>query len=135
MNKTYITLCLCLFCFSACAEETMTREGNTYIVNTTTTDLCSAKGFKSTTPLRVYIENDRVVRIEDLPNNESKGYYERVRQQLFPHYKDKKVTKALKISKTDVESIDGVSGATFSAKATQANITAALEYFVKHKKK
>lgn len=131
MRRFYSVICLLVIMSSACADGIMTRDGNTYIVNTT--ELCSAKGFKSTTPLLVYIENGCVVNIEALSNEESKGYFERIKKQLFPKYSGKKISAARKLAKTAADEIDGVSGATYSATAVQQNIAAALEYYAKNK--
>lgn len=106
MKKTVITLCLSLFVLCASADDIMKREGKTYIINTT--ELCSAKGYKATTPLLVYIENGTVVKIEALPNKESKGYFERIKKKLLPQYAGQKVGAAKKLANAGVDELDGV---------------------------
>lgn len=100
-----------------------------YIVNTT--EICDSKGFRSSTPLEVYIEKGKVIKIEALPNDESPGYFRKVKNSLFPMYENLKVSKAEKLA--DVVEIDGCTGATYSTVAVQANIKAALDYYEKHK--
>lgn len=114
---------------SAMADGVMKHEGDTYIVNTTT--LCKTKGYKGTTPLEVHIKGGKVVKIVALPNVESKGYYARVQKGVFPKYIGLKVSKAKK--KAASTQVDGVTGATYSSRAVQANINAALEYYEAHK--
>ena len=132
MKKIIITLCLSAFILSANADDIMKREGKTYIINTT--ELCSAKGYKATTPLLVYIENGTVVKVEALPNKESKGYFERIKKKLLPQYAGQKVSAAKKLASAGVDELDGVTGATYSANATQQNIAAALDYYTKNAK-
>lgn len=51
-------------------DRVMYRQADgTYVVNTTT--LCqNVKGFKGATPLEVFIKNNKVVKVEALPNHE-----------------------------------------------------------------
>ena len=53
------------------ADDVMTRSADgTYVVNTTTL-APTVKGYAGATPLKIHIKNDRVVKIEALPNRES----------------------------------------------------------------
>ena len=109
------------------ADEVMTKEGNTYIVNTTM--LCDKKGFRDKTPLLVYIKGDKIIKVEALKNRESPSYFNKVKKALLPLYENMKIGKAIR--QTDEEHIDGCTGATYSSLSVQANIRAALEYYNK----
>ena len=110
---------------TAMADDVMQKKGDTYIVNTTT--LCQKKGYKSTTPVEVHIQNGKVIKVVALPNKESKGYFKIILQKLLPLYNDIKVGKAEKLSTKP--QVDAYTGATFSGNAVQANIKAALDYY------
>lgn len=109
-------------------DKVMYKQADgTYVVNTTT--LCSnVKGFKGATPLEVYIKNNKVVRVEALPNRETPKFYDKVKQGLFPKLSDLKLEKAAK-----AESIDGVTGATYTSRAVKENVAAAVAYYKKNK--
>lgn len=116
--------------YVSCADDdVMKKVDDTYVVNTTT--LCDKRGFKSTTPLEVHIRNGRVVKIVALPNKESYGYFNPMARQLFALYDNMKVSKAVTLSEDT--SVDAITGATFSGKAVQANINAALLYYQKNR--
>lgn len=105
------------------------QSDGTYVINTTS--LCSAKGFKSKTPVEVYIRNGKVIKVAPLQNNESPNFFGKVKKFLLPLYNDLKVDKAKILSKEGVP--DGCTGATYSSRAVQENISAALEYYESHK--
>lgn len=115
---------------AANADDVMkkTKDG-TYVVNTTT--LCKAKGYKGTTPLEVHIKDGKVVKIVSLPNHETKNYYARVEKNLVGKFAGQKVPKASKLATQ--QKVDGCTGATYSTKAVQQNVKAALDYYKKHK--
>lgn len=117
--------------FAASNNDSVMRKQSdgTYIVNTTT--LCTAKGFRGLTPVEVYIKKGRVVKVVPLANKESPNYFEKVKKHLLPLFSNNKVSNAKKISRGDIP--DGCTGATYSTRAVQANITAALEYYQSHK--
>ena len=111
-------------------DSVMRRQSDgTYIVNTST--LCASKGFRGVTPVEVYIRDGVVVKIVTIKNNESPNYFEKVKKYLLPLFSNVKIKKAKKISQG--EKPDGCTGATYSTRAVQANITAALEYYEVHK--
>lgn len=101
----------------------MRKQGNTYIVNTTT--LCNTRGYKGATPLEVHISGNKVVKVVALKNQESPKYFNRVAAELLPRMSGKSLSKAARV--------DGVSGATMSSRAVKANVQAAVSYYKKHK--
>jgi len=108
-------------------QSAMTKQSDgTYIVNTTT--LCqNVKGYRGTTPLKIYIKNDKVEKIEALKNQETPKYFARVKEQVLGKWNGKTVKKAAKMK------VNGVTGATMSSDAVKKNVTKGLEYYQAHK--
>lgn len=101
----------------------------TTIVRTTT--ICNARGYRKSTPVEVHFKNGKVQKVVALKNEETVPYFARVKQFLLPLYNNLKISKAKKLTqRTD---IDGCTGATFSTKAVQKNIKAAIDYYEKQK--
>ena len=90
------------------------QADGTYVVNTTSLTP-NVKGFKGATPLEVYIKNNKVVKVEALPNRESPKFFDRVKQ----------AAKA--------QTVDGATGATYSSRAVKENVAAAVAYYKKNK--
>ena len=110
------------------ADEVMTRSADgTYVVNTTTL-APTVKGYAGATPLKIHIKNDRVVKIEALPNRESHNVFLRAEKGLFGKWTGKHVGEASK------QKVDAVSGATYSSNAIKENVKRGLSYYRKHKK-
>ena len=121
---------LTAFSVSAQADEVMTKTSDgTYIVNTTT--ICNARGYRKGTPVEVYIKKGKVVKVVALKNQETVTIFDKVKRSLLPLYSNLKVAKAKKL--TEKTKVDGCTGATFSTKAVQKNIQAALSYYASHK--
>lgn len=104
------------------ARSAMTSENGTTIVNTTTLSQ-HVTGYVSTTPLKIFIKKNRVVKIEALKNEETPKYFARVKKHLLDKWNGKKVADALKMQ------VDGVSGATYSSDAVKENVRIGLEYY------
>ncbi len=104
----------------------MTQEKGVYVVNTTTlaTDV---EGYVGTTPLKIYIKKNKVLRIEALKNQETPKYFLKVKKHLLPQWDGMTVKKALKAD------VDGVTGATFSSDAVKENVKRGLQYYQKNK--
>jgi electron transport complex protein RnfG len=110
------------------ADDVMTRSADgTYVVNTTTL-APTVKGYAGATPLKIHIKNDRIVKIEALPNRESHNVFLRAEKGLFGKWTGKQVGKASK------QKVDAVSGATYSSNAIKENVKRGLAYYRKHKK-
>lgn len=130
MKKKNIKLCMvavsAAFIVSGMpADSTMTSKGNTTIVNTTTIAK-GVKGYKHNTPVKIYIERNRVVKVEALPNQETPKYFAKAKN-LLKNYEGKTTRKAEKMS------VDAVSGATMSSKALMKNVQVGLEYYRRNK--
>lgn len=121
----FLAIALC-----ANADDVMTKKSDgTYVVNTT--ELCRVRGFKGYTPLEVHIKSNKVVKIVALENRETPKYYQKVLKALEAMYVGSKVSKAAEAAKKP--KVDGTTGATFSSKAVQQNVKAALAYYKAHK--
>lgn len=130
MKKFFIALCITMCAITASADDVMRKTADgTYIVNTTT--LCNVRGYRSTTPVEVYIKNGKVTKVVALQNQETPTIFSRVRKFLLPLYNDLKLSKAKK--QTEATMVDGCTGATLATKAVQKNIRAAIEYYQKKK--
>ena len=64
-----------LFSSFIAADAVLTKEGKTTIVNTTTLTK-SVRGFHGPTPVKIYIKGNKVQKIETLPNQEGKKYFD-----------------------------------------------------------
>ena len=131
MKKNIMTLAaMLLLTLTANADNVMKKESDgTYVVNTTT--LCKTRGYKGTTPVEVHIKNGKVVKVVSLPKRETKNYYAKVEKSLVKKFSDLKLAKAKQLAAE--KKVDGCTGATYSTKAVQQNVKAALEYYQKHK--
>ena len=94
-------------------DDTMIKENGVYIINTTTIGK-DIEGYNGPTPLKVYIKNNKVEKIEFLKNVESPKYYAKVKN-----------AKTLQV--------DAVTGATYSSTAVIQNVQLAIDYYQSHK--
>lgn len=107
-------------------NKVMTKEDGMYVVNTTTLGK-NVTGYVSTTPLKIYIQKNKVVKIEALKNEETPKYFERVKKGLLDKWNGLKVNDAQKLQ------VDGITGATFSSDAVKENVKLGLDYYKSHK--
>ena len=107
-------------------DEVMTKEDGMYVVNTTTLGK-DVTGYVGTTPLKVYIKKNKVVKVEALKNQETPKYMAKVKKQLLNKWDNMKGADAQK------QKVDAVTGATFTSDAVIQNVQLALEYYKKHK--
>lgn len=107
-------------------DEPLTRNGKQYIINTTTISK-GVKGYLGNTPLKIYITNNKIDKIEALPNKETPKYFLKVKNQMLDKWNGMTVTKAI------TADVDGVTGATFSSDAVKKNVKLGLEYYKAHK--
>lgn len=107
-------------------DDIMTKEDGMTVVNTTELGK-DVVGYVATTPLKIYIKKNKVVKIEALKNQETPKYFVKVKKQLLDKWNDKKVSEAAKMK------VDGVTGATFSSDAVIKNVQLGLEYYQKNK--
>jgi electron transport complex protein RnfG len=117
-----------LIAISACGgkdfnDGVMEKKGKIYTINTET--ICNARGFHGNTPVKVTIKKDVIVNVEALSNRETPRFFDNVKQNMLPKFREVKFK--------DYATVDCVSGATISSKAVLENMKAAYEYYTEHK--
>lgn len=104
-------------------DGVMQKSGKVYTINTET--ICDARGYRGTTPVKVTIKKNKIVSVEALPNRETPRFFENVKNNMLPKFKDVKFK--------DWTTVDAVSGATISSNAVKKNVEAAYNYYIEHK--
>ena len=107
---------LCLMSFMA-GDDTLTKENGVYIINTTEIGK-NVEGYNGPTPLKIYINNNKVEKIEALKSLETHKYYVKVKKALLEKW------NGLKIKEAQALQVDAVTGATFSSKAVIQTVQA-----------
>ncbi len=125
ITSSVAALAVAFFISAVPADGVITKSEGTTVVNTTTLGK-NVRGYKGATPVKIYIEKNKVVKVEALPNAETPKYFSQAKAVL-KSYEGKSVTKASKME------VDAVSGATFSSKALQKNVELGLKYYKEHK--
>ena len=116
-----------VFICATTGDKVMTKEKGVYIVNTTTLTQ-NVIGYNGTTPLKIYIKDDKIQKIEALPNDETPGLFARVQENLLNKWNGMTVKQAA------TAEVDVVTGATYSSNAVKANVKEGVKYYQKHKK-
>ena len=116
-----------VFICATTGDKVMTKEKGVYIVNTTTLTQ-DVIGYNGTTPLKIYIKDDKIQKIEALPNEETPGFFARVQENLLNK------CNGMTVKQAATAEVDAVSGATYSSNAVKANVKAGVKYYQKHKR-
>ena len=127
MKKYLLLFTISFLLMSFIADETMTKENGSFVINTTELGK-DVEGYQGTTPLKVYIKDNKVEKIEFLKSTETPKYYVKVKKALQDKWNGKKVKEAKTMQ------VDVVTGATFSSEAVIENVRRALDYYQSHKK-
>ena len=131
MKRLMMTVSCCslmvvvLTLMSWVADDTMTKENGMTVINTTQLGK-DVQGFLGTTPVKIYIQKNKVVKIEALKNQETPKYFLKVKKNLLDKWNGVKVKDAKKMK------VDAVTGATYSSKAVIENVQLGLDYYSKH---
>ena len=107
-------------------DGVMTKENGMYVVNTTTLGK-NVVGYVAATPLKIYIQKDKIVKVEALKNQETPKYNAKVKRMLLTKWDGMKVKDVAK------QKVDGVTGATITSDAMKKNVQLGVEYYLKHK--
>ena len=107
-------------------DKTMTKQGETTIVNTTELGK-NVKGYRGTTPLKIHIKADKIVKVEALPNKETPQYFQKIKTQLLKKW------NGVSVKKLADKKIDGITGATISSNAVKKNVELGVKYYNEHK--
>ena len=127
MKITLLSVLLAVAFVTASAQDVMRKEKDgTYIVNTTTL-AHDVEGYNGPTPVEVYIKKNKIVKVVPLKSQEGPKYVAKVKKDMLPKYEQ------MNVKKGTVQDVDAVTGATFTSKAVQENISRAVAYYKKHK--
>lgn len=127
IKKTAFALMAAAFLVSAMpGEPVITKNGKQVIVNTTTI-ASDIKGYNGPTPLKIYINNNKIEKVEALPNQETPKYFFKVKKEMLEKWNGMTVNNALKAK------VDGVTGATISSDCVEKTVKKGLEYYKKNK--
>ena len=108
------------------ADETMTKGNGMTVINTTSIGK-NVEGYNGTTPLKIFIKKNKVVKIEALKNQETPKYFIKVKKALLDKWNGLKVKDAKNLK------VDAVTGATYSSDAVIENVKLGLDYYQNHK--
>lgn len=92
-----------------------------------TSSIVKARGYMGNTPVKIFIRNNKIVKIELLPNQETPAVFAKA-EELLKRFVGKSVDEASAMK------VDGVSGATYSSKALIQNVKGGLKYYKDNKK-
>ena len=127
MKITLLSVLLAVAFVTASAQDVMRKEKDgTYVVNTTTLAQ-DVEGYNGPTPVEVYIKKNKIVKVVPLKSQEGPKYVAKVKKDMLPKYEQ------MNVKKGTVQDVDAVTGATFTSKAVQENISRAVAYYKKHK--
>lgn len=107
-------------------DGVMTKENGMYVVNTTTLGK-NVVGYVAATPLKIYIQKDKIVKVEALKNQETPKHNAKVKRMLLTKWDGMKVKDVAK------QNVDGVTGATITSDAMKKNVQLGVDYYLKHK--
>ena len=107
------------------ADSVITKQADDMVVNTTSLTK-NIRGYQGTTPVRIFIQKNKIVKIETLPNRETPKNLAMAKTML-DQFEGKSVKKAAKMQ------VDAVTGATYTSKSLLKNVKAGLEYYKQHK--
>ena len=125
MNKnTFLAAAAAVVLLTAATQkdDVISREGDTIVVNTTSLT-SGVIGYMSTTPVKIYIKDGVVQRVEALPNQETPKYFNAAAKTVLPQW------QGLKVKKARQQHIDGRTGATMSSDALIRNVQEGLDYY------
>ena len=105
-------------------DDNITKEGNTVVVNTKGI-VKGVKGYRGSTPVKIYIKKNKVVKVEAVPNHETPKFFVKAKAVLGKFSgKSVKAAQSMKV--------DGVTGATLSSDALVKNVKEGLAYYEKN---
>lgn len=113
--------------FMSASDSSISQSGDTTVVNTTLIGK-NIRGFKGQTPVKIFIKDNKVMKVEALDNKETPKFFNRAKAVLA-EFNGKSVSKAGNMK------VDGVSGATYSSKALIENVQTGLKYYKEQTKK
>ena len=107
-------------------DGVMTKEDGMYVVNTTSLGK-KVTGYVGSTPLKIFIKKDKIVRVEALRNQETPKHNALVKKKMLIKY------EGMKVKDVTRQEVDGVTGATYTSNAMKKNVQLGAEYYLKNK--
>lgn len=103
-------------------EPILTKQKDITIINTTSlaTDI---EGYVGTTPVKVYIQAGKVLKVEALENEETPKYFDMVVKGLMKKW------NGMPVKTADKAKVDVVTGATVSSEAVIENVRRGIAYY------
>lgn len=124
LSATVVVAALALMS-AGVSKNAIKYSKGTAVVNTSS--IVNARGFNGKTPVKIYVKNNKITKIESMPNQETPAIYARA-EELLGKFVGKTVDEAAGMK------VDGVSGATYSSKALIQNVKGGLKYYKDNKK-
>jgi len=103
-------------------DPIMTKQKDVTIINTTSL-ASDIEGYVGTTPVKIYIQNGKILRIEALENEETPKYFNMVEKKLLTKW------NGLPVKTAEKQKIDAVTGATVSSEAIIENVQRGISYY------
>ena len=123
--KRFIFLA-CLLALAATTSPVKKQADGTVTINTTT--LKADEGCFGPTPLLIHLDaQERVSRIEALPNGETPSYWSLVMEKLSTAWNGVPASEAASLE------VDAVSGATYSSEGLISNVRSGIIYYLQGK--
>lgn len=102
-------------------DGAITRQGDKVVINTKTI-VKGVVGYNGSTHVKIHIRNNKIEKVEALPNQEEPQYFARAKKVL-EKFKGKTVDKAATMK------VDAVSGATFSSESLVKTVQQGLKHY------
>ena len=116
----------CLLALAATTSPVKKQADGTVTINTTT--LKADEGCFGPTPLLIHLDaQERVSRIEALPNGETPSYWSLVMEKLSTAWNGVPASEAASLE------VDAVSGATYSSEGLISNVRSGIIYYLQSK--
>ena len=103
-------------------DPIMTKQKDVTIINTTSL-ASDIEGYVGTTPVKIYIQNGKILRIEALENEETPKYFNMIEKKLLTKW------NGLPVKTAEKQKIDAVTGATVSSEAIIENVQRGISYY------
>jgi len=126
--KKYLALAFAAIVLMSAGKQdgAITKEGGVYVVNTTTI-VNGVEGYNGPVPVKIYIQKNKIEKIEVLKNQETPKYLAKVKKEILTAW------DGLTVKDAKAKKVDGVTGATFTSEAIIQNVQKGLDYYQKNK--
>lgn len=124
--KKWIFVLAVLLSTAASTTPIVKHPDGSVTINTSTLE--AEEGYMGPTPLQIHLDaQERVTRIEALPNSETPAYWGAVMERLSTLWNGLPVQKVLS------RQVDAVSGATYSSQGFFSNLEKGITYYLSTK--